>query len=100
MGIALYACKARTKQKPSPYLAFIIFATTPLLLLRLLYSALAFFVTSTNAFSPSQGNMAAQVLLSVVPENIIALLAVGWGVFIWRKKSQGTAYELTSATTS
>jgi hypothetical protein len=73
---------------------------TPLLLLRLLYSALAFFVTSTTSFSPSQGNVVAQVWLSIVPENAIALLAVGWGLSIWRKKPQGTTYELTNAATS
>jgi hypothetical protein len=99
-AIALYAWKARTKQKGLPYLAITIFAMTPLLLLRLVYSALAFFVTSTTTFSPSQGNIAAQVLLSTVPENAIALLAVGWGLLVWRKKPQGTTYELTNAATS
>jgi hypothetical protein len=44
--------------------------------------------------------MAAQVLLSIVPENSIALLALGWGLLIWRMKPQGTAYELTHTTTS
>lgn len=98
-GIAVYVWKAST-QKSLPHLATTIFIMTPLLLLRLIYSALAFFVTSTTAFSPSQGNMAAQVLLSIVPENLIALLALGWGLLIWRKKPQGPTYELTNTTTS
>jgi hypothetical protein len=99
-GIAVYVWKASTQQKSLPHLATTIFIMTPLLLLRLVYSALAFFVTSTTAFSPSKGNMAAQVLLSIVPENSIALLALGWGLLIWRMKPQGTAYELTHTTTS
>jgi hypothetical protein len=98
-GIAVYVWKAST-QKSLPHLTTTIFIMTPLLLLRLIYSALAFFVTSTTAFSPSQGNMAAQVLLSIVPENVIALLALGWGLLIWRKKPQGPTYELTHTTTS
>jgi hypothetical protein len=53
-----------------PYLTPTIFAIAPFLLLHLLYSALAFFVTSTKTFDPLQGSMAAQVLLSVVPENV------------------------------
>jgi hypothetical protein len=53
------------KQKSLPYLAVLIFATTPLLLLRLLYSALTFFVTSSDAFSPFQGSMLAEILLSL-----------------------------------
>lgn len=98
--LALYAYKTSEKQKPLSYLAITIFVTTPLLLLRLLYSALAFFVTSSTTFSPSQGSMAAQVLLSIVPENSIALLAVGWGLLIWKRGSHGNIYELTSRTSS
>ncbi|KAF2691778.1 hypothetical protein K458DRAFT_381620 [Lentithecium fluviatile CBS 122367] len=98
--LALYAYKTSAKQKPLSYLVITIFVMTPLLLLRLLYSALAFFVTSSKTFSPSQGSMAAQVLLSIVPENSIALLAVGWGLLNWKREPHGTTYELTSWTTS
>jgi hypothetical protein len=75
--LALYAHRTMAKQQPLSSLAMTIFIILPLLLLRLLYSALAFFVTSTKTFSPSQGSMVAQVLLSIVPENGIAFLAVG-----------------------
>jgi hypothetical protein len=78
--IALYAHRKNGKQNSLSSLAMVIFIMTPLLLLRLLYSALAFFVTSTKTFSPSQGSMVAQVLLSIVPENVIAVLAIGWGL--------------------
>ena len=79
-AIALNAWMTSPKQKPLSYLAVTIFAMTPSLLLRLVYSSLAFFVTSTTVFSPSRGNIVAHVLLSVVPEYVIALLAVGWGL--------------------
>jgi hypothetical protein len=98
--LALYAYRMSEKQKPLSYLATTIFVMTPLLLLRLLYSALAFIVTSSTTFSPSQGSMVAQVLLSIVPENSIALLAVSWGLLIWKRGSYGTVYELTSQATS
>jgi hypothetical protein len=98
--LALYAYKTSEKQNVLSYLAITIFVMTPLLLLRLLYSALAFFVTSSTTFSPSQGSMAAQVLLSIVPENSIALLALGWGLLTWKRGPLGTTYELTSRTTS
>jgi hypothetical protein len=62
--------KANLKQKSMPYLTPTIFAIAPFLLLHLLYSALAFFVTSTKTFDPLQSSMAAQVLLSIVPENV------------------------------
>jgi hypothetical protein len=98
--IALYAYKTREKQQLLPSLALVVLAMTPLLLVRMLYSTLAFFVTSSKTFSPSQGSLAAQVLMSIVPENSIALLAVGWGIFVNGRRSHGTAYELTSCTTS
>jgi uncharacterized membrane protein len=98
--IALYAYKTSEKLQKLPSLALAILAMTPLLLLRLLYSALAFFVTSSKTFSPSQGSVAAQVLLSIVPENSIAYLAVGWGLFARKRGSHGTDYELTSGTAS
>lgn len=97
--LVLYVYKTRGEQKQSSHLIIVIFIITPLLLLRLLYSVLAFFVTSSKTFSPTQGSMAAQVLLSIVPENSIALLAVGWGLSVWKTGSQGTMYELTRLTT-
>lgn len=98
--LVLYVYKTRGEQKQSSHLIIVIFIITPLLLLRLLYSVLAFFVTSSKTFSPTQGSMAAQVLLSIVPENSIALLAVGWGLSVWKTVSHGTMYELTRLTTS
>ena len=103
LALYVYKVSAMAKQKPFSYLVFTIFMITPLLLLRLLYSALAFFVTSSKTFSPSNGSIAAQVLLSILPENIIALLAVGWGLLNLKKEPKGaqsSAYELTSRTTS
>jgi hypothetical protein len=96
--LALYA--SSRSEKPLSYLAFTIFAMAPLLLLRLIYATLAFFVTSSTTFSPVQGSLVAQVLMSVVPENGIALLAVGWGLLMLRGEAHIAAYKLTSYTTS
>ncbi|KAF2866017.1 hypothetical protein BDV95DRAFT_612251 [Massariosphaeria phaeospora] len=73
-------------------LAIALFAMTPLLLLRLLYSALSILVTSSDPV----GSMAAQVVLAVLPENLIALVAVGWGLLNMKEpKEQHNGYELS-----
>jgi hypothetical protein len=99
VAIYVYNTSSMLKKKPSSYLAMALFAMTPLLLLRLLYSALSFFVTSSTTFNPVIGSIAAQVLLAVLPENLIALCAVGWGLVNVSFKHKGAgneAYDLGS----
>lgn len=52
----------------------------PLILLRLTYAVLSFFVTSTGIFSPNEGSLAVQVVMSVLPENLVAVLGLALGL--------------------
>ena len=90
------------KPTPLPYLAATIVAMSVFIMLRLVYATLAYFVTGTNTFSPTKGSMAVQVVMAIVPENAVALMAVGWGILAWRREREmkGAEYELTRATIS
>lgn len=65
----------------------------PLILLRLLYSSLAFFVTSTRTFSPNTGSLAAQVTMSVLPENLVAVMGLSLGFLVITSREEGIASE-------
>ncbi|KAH7356615.1 hypothetical protein BKA65DRAFT_592193 [Rhexocercosporidium sp. MPI-PUGE-AT-0058] len=63
-------------------------AMIPLIILRLVYAACAFFVEGTHMFRPNGGSVAVLVVMSVGPENLVVLLGLGVGV-LERRRERG-----------
>ncbi|ORX96228.1 hypothetical protein BCR34DRAFT_607704 [Clohesyomyces aquaticus] len=76
-----------TKHNTSSYLRLAILTMTPLLLLRLVYAALAFFVTDGTTFSTVEGSIVVQTLMGAVPEMGVVVLA--GGLEMWNCKGNG-----------
>lgn len=70
-------------------LAWVVNSMIPLVLIRLTYSVLAFFVTTPATFSPERGSFAVQIVMSVVPENLVAFLGLGTGLLLLRREGDG-----------
>src|SRR3954451_18536460 len=60
----------------------------PLIILRLVYAACAFFVEGMHMFRPNGGSVAVLVVMSVGPENLVVLLGLGVGV-LERRRGRG-----------
>ncbi|KAF2177014.1 hypothetical protein K469DRAFT_755370 [Zopfia rhizophila CBS 207.26] len=98
VAVYAYTTSSLLKKKPFSFLSIAVLAMAPLILLRLIYSALSFFVTSSKTFNPVTGSLTAQVIMSIVPENAVTLIAVAWGLLHTEqtpKNQYSNAYELS-----
>ncbi len=74
--------KLRAATRRNKVYFVVVNSMVPLIILRLTYGVLSFFVTSTKLFSPNTGNIAAQIVMSVLPENLVAFIGLSLG-FLW-----------------
>jgi hypothetical protein len=82
-GIAILTCtKLHDVASGDRRLAFAILASVPFLFVRLLYSILAAFDTSTSTFSPSEGSVVVQAVMAVIEEFVVVILYLGAGFLV------------------